>query len=169
MSLVLYAFRHVPTLTHTSGMRTAIRMGTLRSVAALVSWLQGGERVMPKFFFAEQGRAAVWRKHCAWCEWQGTVSDLQEHVSIAHDGVNLYKGRTLHRETRGNWQCAEVFRVFLFSFSRCDWSSLAAPQQIPSLVMQCADVHDSPVLFARVENFCAHMVEVHEAPELEVG
>ena len=38
----------------------------------------------------------------------GTHSDLREHVSIAHDGVTLYKGRTLHRETRGDWQCAEV-------------------------------------------------------------
>ena len=156
MSLVLYAFRHVPTLTHTSGMRTAIRMGTLRSVAALVSWLQGGERVMPKFFFAEQGRAAVWRKHCAWCEWQGTVSDLQEHVSIAHDGVNLYKGRTLHRETRGDWQCAEVGVCFfcLLSLIGVPWPCLnECPLSVDAV---CRGAQQSSPLCQGGRLLCAH-------------
>ena len=79
--------------------------------------------------------------------------------------MTLYKGRTLHRETRGNWQCADV----RMSFSRSDWKSLVVAEQAPSLLMQCAEVHNNPVLFAKVDDFCAHMVEVHDAPELEVG
>ena len=102
-------------------------------------------------------------------------------MSIAHDGVTLYKGRTLHRDTRGNWQCAEVRVIFSPSGS----GSLAVAERVLSsslslsacvsvcvcvcVLMQCAEAHENPVLFAKVDDFCAHMTEVHDAPELEVG
>lgn len=46
---------------------------------------------------------------------------------------------------------------------------MAAERAGPCVFIQCADLHDNAVLFAKVSDFCAHMTEEHGAEELEVG